>query len=481
MPFVSAFTYHRQFQPDSPAVFFPDAQEMPASYSDVDRITRSLAAHVIQMGVTRGDIVALTILNDFLHAMLLLTCARLGIVTMSGRPEQLGGTVTIKKWFCDRPPQLSSGTEAAAHQFTLVDENWMGSGDVGGDEPNFILPAADDLCRIMLTSGSTGRSKGVALTYGMVEERINACLYVFGSDFPNHGKIMCAMKLSSSLGFVFLFYALARGGFFCSDSAQFERITGTLKRFDVKALIISPYGLSEMLAYCNTHSTSLHVDSILTAGSLISPLLARSVRNTLCDQFVVFYGTTETGVISACWWDGDMGEVGIVVPGRRVEILGPDDASVPDNSPGTICIRATSGALPYYNVSELEDRRPNDRFCPGDIGVLDARGRLFLHGRADNIINAGGSKTTYESLEQAIMMAPGIQDCGIVCRTSEVGITQVIAALVVGPHWDQQVFLEYCEKNLAREFLPSKFVMLKKIPRNQGNKVDRETLSKLAS
>jgi hypothetical protein len=84
----------------------------------------------------------------------------------------------------------------------------------------------------------------------MVQERINSFLYAFGSEFPNHSRIICGMRLSSSLGFAFLFYTLARGGLFCSDSVDFDKITGAIKGLDIGLMITTPYTLAELVSYC---------------------------------------------------------------------------------------------------------------------------------------------------------------------------------------------------------------------------------------
>jgi acyl-coenzyme A synthetase/AMP-(fatty) acid ligase len=103
----------------------------------------------------------------------------------------------------------------------------------------------------------------------------------------------------------------------------------------------------------------------------------------------------------------------------------------------------------------------------------------MVHGREDTIINIGGTKTAPEALEQAILAAPGVRDCGVVCKADEYGIDRIVAVLVLNPYWDQAKFLAYCEANILRDFLPSKFVLVKEILRNRNNKIDREALAKL--
>ena len=105
----------------------------------------------------------------------------------------------------------------------------------------------------------------------------------------------------------------------------------------------------------------------------------------------------------------------------------------------------------------------------------------MVHGRADNVINIGGTKTTFELLEQSIAAAPGVRDCGVVCVRDQLGIDRITAVLVLDQFvWNQATFLSYCEANIIRDFLPTKFVLAKQIQRNRNNKIDRQALAELA-
>jgi acyl-coenzyme A synthetase/AMP-(fatty) acid ligase len=481
MTSVSALFDQLENGGDLPALFFPDSQSGPTSYRALNLATRYVAARITAAGLKKGDVVALELANEFLHAVLLVTCARLGIATISGRPQTIAGAIPIKGVIADKQHSGAARAYVSANPLIVVDESWLDAPGDPQDEPAFVAPQLDDLCRIMLTSGTTGQPKGVVLTYQMVAERVASYAWAFGPEFTDYRALLCGMRLSSSLGYGFLFYTLARGGFYCADSADFEKVVGSIKKFGLKALMTTPYTLAEILQYCAQNKKSFErLALILTAGSLASPGLARRVRGSLCDRLVIFYGTTETGVVATTSEDGEVGDVGLPVKGRRVEIVHPDGTSVTNGELGTIRISAASGSLPFYNLSDWERRTPVDWLCPGDVGSIDARGHLIIRGREDNIINVGGTKTTPEALEQVIVTAPGVRDCGVVCKRDEFGIDRIVAYLVLGQAWNSQAFQSYCEKNIMRDLLPTKFVLVNQIKRNQSNKIDREALANIS-
>jgi long-chain acyl-CoA synthetase len=219
----------------------------------------------------------------------------------------------------------------------------------------------------------------------------------------------------------------------------------------------------------------------MTAGSLVAPSLGQKVRERLGSELVVFYGTTETGVIASTSDFGEPGDVGSVVEGRHVDIVGSNDEVLKHDEQGIIRISASTGPLPFIDLSELESKTPRASFSPGDIGFFNGAGHLIIQGRTDDLINAGGTKVTPELLEQAILSAPGIKDCAVLRERDALGIDRIVAFLVLTPQWDQTAFMAHCEAAISRDLLPSKFLLLPQIPRNQNGKIDRAKLANVSS
>ena len=468
--FVDAFSRHAD---DKPALLFLDSKTGEVSYRDLEKMIASFSSRLFAAGVRSNQIVAVDIVDDFLHAVALLSCARAAIATIAGLPGALGDELPVAAALIDRNMDATSAIPTL-----MVDQSWLASDVI---EFEFQPPKPDDLCRIMLTSGSTGRPKGVALTYDMVDERMISYAHAFGADFPGCHRIMCSMKLSSSLGFGFLFHAVMRGDLFCSDSSDFDRITATIRDQQIDVLIAAPFILAELVAYCDSNSRAFTpVPLTMTAGSLVSPMLITQIKQKISRELVIFYGTTETGVIATTRASSDPGDVGRVVDGRRVEIVGLEASSTRPGEVGTIKVTSSSGILPYFDLADLATRSPRTSFSPGDLGFINPNGHVIIRGRSDDLINAGGTKVTPELLEQALAAAPGIKDCGVLRDRDLLGIDRVVAFLVLSPFWNESAFLAHCEANIVRDLLPSKFVVVQQIPRNQNQKIDRRALAALA-
>src|SRR6185295_16090207 len=66
-------------------------------------ITQNVARRIAQLGILPNELVALDLSNEYLHAVLLVSCARAGIATVSGVPGSLAG-IAVKATFSDRQP-----------------------------------------------------------------------------------------------------------------------------------------------------------------------------------------------------------------------------------------------------------------------------------------------------------------------------------------------------------------------------------------
>jgi tetratricopeptide (TPR) repeat protein len=84
-----------------------------------------------------------------------------------------------------------------------------------------------------------------------------------------------------------------------------------------------------------------------------------------------------------------------------------------------------------------------------------------------------------ETLEQAIGAAPGVGDCGVVGERDDSGRDRFTALIVRKDGWNQQSFVEHCERTIERDFLPWSVVAVQKIPRGPLGTIDRMALKQL--
>ena len=102
-----------------------------------------------------------------LHAIVLIALTRLGIVTISGREQKFSWRFAVDAVVSDQPFQFPAG------RVILASIDWMAGDGHALEQAHFYRSAPDELCRIFLTSGTTGEEKGVAVTHRMIATRID--------------------------------------------------------------------------------------------------------------------------------------------------------------------------------------------------------------------------------------------------------------------------------------------------------------------
>lgn len=474
LPFLARLDANLAGLGTAPALLFPDSPLPRLTYGQLRGCIARIGARIAAEGVAAGGLVCIELTNGLLHGAALLACMKLGLPSVSakGLPGVVAAHCVLR--LVDSAAGAEDGPPCLAIGPGLLRD------DPATAEPAWATPGPDDICRVTTTSGSTGRPKPVLLTYAMVQGRLDSLAAAFGDAFAAEPGLLCAMPYGTSLGYAFFLERVVRGGLFCGESLDFARLARTIAAEGIGALVTTPHTLGEYAAYMaqNRGAALPRTKLVLTAGARLAPALAAELGRLFADELVCFYGTTECGVVATQRCAGDAPWPLRVVANRRIDIVDEAGALLPAGATGRVRIRAAEGPVPLLPDFGVAEAPP--WFEPGDLGQLDADGAFSIAGRADNVLNAGGSKLLAEDLEEIIARAPGILECGIAALPDAMGVARIACGFVRTPKWQQQAFLDYCERNIPRDFLPSKFVILPRgVPRTPTRKVDRPALAAL--
>ncbi len=204
MNIIEPILFQASYQPGAPALCVLGKQVI--SYAVLRSQMNNVARRAMACGLKRGSIVALSTDQPLLEAALVLGLAQIGIITMSvGMLPPVGLKIDAVIGATKQP-------FGPAAQHLPLDDSWI-AGDGAPVETTADAQAeGDEICRIVLTSGTTGDPKAVALTHRQVMARNARFEYLFGSRLPTLSRIYMGLSLASSLGYYFLPYILGRGG-----------------------------------------------------------------------------------------------------------------------------------------------------------------------------------------------------------------------------------------------------------------------------
>jgi acyl-coenzyme A synthetase/AMP-(fatty) acid ligase len=425
-------------------------------------------------------VVAILIADKIFHAATMLALMRLGVTTVSARHEKLPKELGVDVAVTDAPRAFENvGRVIVADQFwSAGDGKPLADASVYRTDP-------DALCRIILTSGTTGEVKGVAFSHRMMVERIQHYDVTKGPGFPFCERVYCDLGLTSAPGFRTLLYMLYRGGtvFFYGEDP-----VSTLQGFDlykVQAMIASPYALAEYLKFFEAHG-DFHCgfDYISAVGGIVGKTLSERIRARMGSNLVFSYGATEVGSVAGApaHLVADIpGAVGHVAPWVTVQIADASGRALSPGQEGAVRIRGPFNVSGYVGDPQASARAFRDGwFYPGDLGRLTEAGVLVITGREDAVLNVGGDKVSPELTEEALMSFAGISDAAVFSLDDEFGIGVLCAGIVATSPWDENAVLAHCARHVTGAYVPARVVAVDRIPRNQSGKIDRQALKEQA-
>jgi fatty-acyl-CoA synthase len=376
---------------------------------------------------------------------------------------------------------VAGGVRNAARVVT-VDQGWIsGAGKPPANEPELDRHAT---ARIILTSGTTGRAKAVALSHDIIVRRLQAFDVAFGNRIPTCTRTFVDVGIAANIGFLWGLYMLARGGTLFLRGRDAAETMQAFTLYQVQCMVASPGGMAEFLDYYeHSPAFSSPFEAILSVGSLLSKPLADRVRASLCSHLVSGYGATEGNPVAAAPAHhlGDLaGAVGYVAPGMIVQSANAGRALAP-GAEGLIRFRGHTCVDGYLgNPPGSEAFFRDGWFYPGDIGRITADGVLVISGREKTIIDLGGDKISPEAIEAALMSYPGIILAAAFGQPNSLGIEEAWVAVTANSALDSDAMRAHCARKLPAGQVPARIVQVPEIPRNAAGKIDRRRLQEMA-
>jgi acyl-CoA synthetase (AMP-forming)/AMP-acid ligase II len=174
--------------------------------------------------------------------------------------------------------------------------------------------------------------------------------------------------------------------------------------------------------------------------------------------------------------DCPLGSVGAPRTGMDVAILDEAGRRLPPGETGEICVRGPAVFAGYFENPEANAKAfAGGWFHTGDLGHLDARGFLYVTGRASDMFISGGSNVYPREVEEAVLTCPGVAECAVVGvphpRWGEAGIAAVVAK--PGAAVTEAAVLSHLQDRLARYKQPLRVVVWDALPRSGYGKVPK--------
>jgi acyl-CoA synthetase (AMP-forming)/AMP-acid ligase II len=480
MNIVDPILFQAKLNPAAPAICVPGAARPLISYGRLERAIHNIGRAALSSGLARGQLAAIHVKDKIFHAALILGLARIGVVTMSARSHSFPPEIGVDAVIAD-----GIATYQNARRVIVAEPvGWMDGDGAPLDDPRLTSAGGDELCRITLTSGSTGEARGIPFTHRLVLERNARLAFTRDRTFQVCSRFYCDLGFATDPGFRDLLRLLYKGGTIFYYGEDPESLVQGLTLYQVQGMMASPEGLSEYLKFYDAYpNIACGLDHIITQGAAMPRALSQHVRARMCSNLSSTYGATETGGItigSAHVIAETPGAAGYVTPGAEIEIVNDNDDVLPLGSEGRVRLRTAQMVGGYYGdppEGRLVFR--HGWFYPGDIACLRPDGMLIVVGRERALLNFGGDKVRAEILEDVLMSHEAVAHAAAFTHADELGIAKLWAAVVPRSRVDEDALRRHCAQKLGGAFAPAHFAVVQALPMTEGGKLDRARLASL--
>ena len=468
--FADDILYQARLRREQPAIILADRL---ATYDMVAQGIVRVEERLRALNLAVGEVVCVALASPIRHLILVAALFRLGVPSVSADSAEsvIALKLPVRTYFQDAGGALTPGLNRI-----LVDESWfVGPRLVSNSARGFA--GDEDLCRIEVTSGSTGAPKAISTTVAGFQQRLAS--QATAESLGVRGRVLVLPGISGGLGFRVVARVLSTGGtIVCAESAR--EALQLAAAYQVDAIVASTQQVRDLTREQKRAPIPCpSVTALLFGGALPTRGLLSEARAWLCSRTIVHYGATETGPIASTPADllmEEEGATGFPLPGATIEVVDAEDRLAPPETVGLVRVRALAMGEAY--PPGPKDAHPNLRagwFYPGDRGRLTKEGMLILEGRASEIINTGGVKRAPELIEELVLRHPDVAEAAAFGAVGADGIEEINLAVVTRAPIAEAALINWCA---ARGLDVARVFAVESLPRTQMGKIRRDEVKR---
>jgi fatty-acyl-CoA synthase len=485
---VSAIRY-----PEAPAII---DEAGTLTFAEVHRRTNALAHALAAEGVSRGDTVATMCRNHRGWVQATIALSKLGAHALHLNTAFAGPQLTevaereqpVALIYDAEFADLVRGAGEGRRRYVA----WHDAGEpvedpllddlIARGDPSDVEPPPEKGRVIILTSGTTGSPKGArrkqpesldpaAALYSMIPLRARE-------------KTMIAAPLFHSWGYVHFTIGMALGStLVLRRRFDPEDTLRTCAEERCTALIVVPVMLQRMLEL-PPETVARHDLSALrivaASGSALPGALATEVMDRFGDVLYNLYGSTEVAwatIATPADLRSAPGTAGRPPRGTVVKLLDEEGREAGPGETGRIFVGNELAMEGYTGGGGKQV--VDGLMSSGDVGRLDADGRLFVAGRDDEMIVSGGENVFPREVEDLLAAHESVCEVAVLGVADEEFGERLMAFVVCQPGHDPspETLQDHVKANLARYKVPREIVFIDELPRNATGKVLKRELA----
>jgi fatty-acyl-CoA synthase len=462
------------------------------SYAAFDDRIRRVAGWLAGRGLGSDDVVAVLMKNSSAFLELVFATSHIGAVFLPINyrlsADEVGyivGNSGARLLVADEEFAAIAAGDAPV---VLLDEAAQASVTTlaSGCEPAPMQPRkTGDLMRLMYTSGTTDRPKGVMLTYDNMYWKSADQTLVLGLNADT--RLLVVGPLYHVGGLDLPGIAVLWQGGLLSVHRNFEpdAALAAIERERLNAAWFAPVMTTALLTHAGRDRYDVSSLKWVIGGGEKTPEPRIRAFSDLFKQarYIDAYGLTETVGGDTFMEAGrefeKIGSTGRAIAHVEIEIRDDSGNRLAAGEDGEICLRGPKVTKGYWkDPDKTKAAFFGDWFRTGDVGHLDAEGFLYLTDRKKDMIISGGENIASSEVERVIYELPGVREVAVVGVPDERWGEKPVAVVVLAENTalDLAALATHCRSRLAGFKVPKDLVIRDSLPRNPSGKVLKRVL-----
>lgn len=458
------------------------------TYAELEHRATRAAGVLLELGVVRGERVAILCRNRIEFFEIMFACAKIGAILAPLNWRAPAPELAAVLADCT-PSLLIYGREDAetATAFGLpglaLDEDY---------EPLLAKTSplkadtrwrGDDIWGLIYTSGTTGTPKAVIKTFQMAMVNAFHATQAFGIREGDHTLNFLPLFHTAGIHLLAMPVLMAGGTVHVLPGFDADRVIDLMPRLDLFFAVPAVY--QQLAAHARFNEADFsHVRAWGCGGAplpdvLVERFAAKGAR--VCNG----YGMTETGPTAfvahpddALSKIGSVGKPQLLLDVRIVDAHGRD---VAEGEGGEIWMRGPGLTPGYWNKPEETAKAFTEDgwLKSGDIGRRDSEGCYYVAGRIKEMFISGGSNVYPAEIENTLARHPAVLEAAVVGvadeKWGEVGAAFVLAK-PGAPAPSAEELIQFCRANLASYKIPRHVRFVDEFPRTAAGKIRKNLL-----
>ena len=468
------------------------------TFGELDRLSRGYATRLTSLGIALGDRVAVFSESSPEVIVALLGHYRLGVIHVPintrYRGEEAGHILRDSRaravLFDPESPQADVLGEirdvpALEHRIPIAEVSSSSASRL--PPPASRVPPDSSIALIVYTSGTTGKSKGAALSFAALVDNMDALTTMWG--FSARDRLVVCLPLFHVHGLCIGVHGALLHGLTVLLFPRFDpaEVVDAFSRRGATVFMGVPtmyVRLLEYLGRTRDAAEALGKARLFTSGSAALPAADfEAFERRTGHRILERYGMTETLFTLSNPYHGERrpGTVGLPVVGCDVRLVDEEGKDTPAGESGEILVRGSGLMTAYWGrPDETRAAFRDGWFATGDVARRDPDGYVRILGRKSvDIIKSGGFKISAREIEDVIAAHPRVREVAVVGAPDRVWGERIVAAVVPrepeGGALTEEV-RELCARSLADYKRPKEVRLVAELPRNALGKVQKHRI-----